>query len=71
MPVVDPKIVRPVTDPDLLGKPAGWQQHGVASVQWALSALEVMELARAYLPEWEKAPGKVVDRLLKNNILCD
>lgn len=55
VPVSGPEIIKPVTDPDFLGKPVGWQQHGVASVQWALNAIEVMQLARAYLPEWEKA----------------
>jgi hypothetical protein len=32
----------------------GWQLHGVASVQWALNAIETMEMAKAWLPLWEK-----------------
>ena len=47
--------MKPVTDPDFLGKPVGWQQHGVASVQWALNAIETMELAKPWLPAWEAA----------------
>lgn len=52
-----PAVVRPVTDPAFLGAPVGWQLHGVASVQWALNAIETLELAKAYLPEWEKSRG--------------
>jgi hypothetical protein len=52
-----PGVVHPVTDPNFLGRSAGWQLHGVASIQWALNAMEVTELARPYLPEWEKARG--------------
>jgi hypothetical protein len=48
-----PEVVHPVTDPVFLGGSAGWQLHGVASIQWALNALEVTELAKAYLPGWE------------------
>ncbi len=55
VPVSGPEVVQPVTDPDFLGKPVGWQQHGVASVQWALNAIETTELAKTWLPEWEKA----------------
>ena len=54
-PVTGPNLVKPVTDPAFLGAPVGWQQHGVASVQWALNAIETLEMARAYLPEWEAA----------------
>ncbi len=46
-----PNVVRPVTDPSFLGAPVGWQLHGVASVQWALNAIETMELAREYAPD--------------------
>ncbi|PTX92575.1 Tat pathway signal sequence domain protein [Opitutus sp. ER46] len=53
-----PSVVRPVTDPAFLGASVGWQLHGVASVQWALNAIETLELARAYLPEWEKPSGE-------------
>jgi PcRGLX-like protein central beta sandwich domain/PcRGLX-like protein C-terminal alpha/alpha toroid domain/PcRGLX-like N-terminal RIFT barrel domain len=58
VPVNGPEVVKPVTDPDFLGKPVGWQQHGVASVQWALNAIETMELARPWLPAWEAAHEK-------------
>jgi hypothetical protein len=47
--------MRPVTDPAFLGAPVGWQLHGVASVQWALNALETLEFAKKWLPDWEKA----------------
>jgi hypothetical protein len=43
------------TDPAFLGESVGWQLHGVASVQWALNAIETLELAKTYLPEWEKS----------------
>jgi hypothetical protein len=46
-------VVKPVTDPAFLGAPVGWQQHGVASVQWALNAIETLEMARPWLPAWE------------------
>ena len=46
-------VVRPETDPAFLGGPVGWQLHGVASVQWALNAIETMEFAKAWLPQWE------------------
>ena len=55
VPVNGPTVVKPVTDPAFLGAPVGWQQHGVASVQWALNAIETMELARPWLPAWEAA----------------
>jgi hypothetical protein len=55
VPVSGPEVMKPVTDPAFLGAPVGWQLHGVASVQWALNALETMELARAWLPAWEAA----------------
>jgi YetA-like protein len=48
-------VVKPVTDPAFLGEPVGWQLHGVASIQWALNALETLELAKPYLPDWEAA----------------
>lgn len=47
-------IVKPVTDPWFLGREVGWQLHGVASVQWALNAIETLEFAKEYLPEWKK-----------------
>jgi hypothetical protein len=53
--VRDPNLVRPVTDPAFLGAPVGWQLHGVASVQWALNAIETMEMAKPWLPLWEKS----------------
>jgi hypothetical protein len=53
-PVDGADVVHPVTDPAFLGAPVGWQLHGVASVQWALNAIETLELAKTYLPEWEK-----------------
>jgi hypothetical protein len=54
-PVDGPEVVKPVTDPAFLGAPVGWQLHGVASVQWALNAIETMELAKPWLPAWEAA----------------
>jgi len=54
-PAAGAEIVKPVTDPAFLGKTVGWQQHGVASIQWALNAIETMELARPWLAEWEAA----------------
>jgi hypothetical protein len=48
-----PGLLKPVTDPAFLGAPVGWQQHGVASVQWALNAIETLEMAKDYLPAWE------------------
>lgn len=53
--VEGPDVVHAVTDPAFLGAPVGWQQHGVASVHWALNALETMELARPWLDAWEAA----------------
>jgi hypothetical protein len=50
-----PAVVKPVTDPAFLGDPVGWQLHGVASIQWALNAIETTELAKPYLPDWEAA----------------
>jgi hypothetical protein len=44
-----------VTDPAFLGGPVGWQLHGVASVQWALNAIETEEMAKPWLPLWEKS----------------
>jgi hypothetical protein len=51
--VSGPNLLHPVTDPAFLGASVGWQLHGVASVQWALNAIETMELAKAWLPLWE------------------
>jgi hypothetical protein len=53
-----PDVYKPVTDPAFLGEPVGWQLHGVASVQWALNAIETLEFAKEYLPAWETAPPK-------------
>jgi hypothetical protein len=56
-----PNVLKPVTDPAFLGRPVGWQLHGVASVQWALNAIETADLAKQWLPLWEKArtsPGR-------------
>jgi hypothetical protein len=53
--VSGPNVVRPVTDPAFLGGPVGWQLHGVASVQWALNAIETEEMAKPWLPLWEKS----------------
>ena len=55
--VTGPGLLKPVTDPAFLGEPVGWQLHGVASVQWALNAIETLEFAKAYLPDWESAHG--------------
>jgi hypothetical protein len=55
--VTGPGLLKPVTDPAFLGAPVGWQLHGVASVQWALNAIETLELAKPYLPAWESAHG--------------
>jgi hypothetical protein len=54
-----PNVVKPVTDPAFLGAPVGWQLHGVASVQWALNAIETLEFAKEYLPAWETGTAKV------------
>jgi hypothetical protein len=51
--VSGPAVIHPVTDPSFLGASVGWQLHGVASVQWALNAIETMEMAKPYLTEWE------------------
>jgi hypothetical protein len=53
--VSGPEVVHPVDDPVFLGRSVGWQLHGVASIQWALNAIETLELARDYLPAWEEA----------------
>jgi hypothetical protein len=50
-----PNVLKPVTDPAFLGGAVGWQLHGVASVQWALNAIETAELARQWLPLWENS----------------
>jgi hypothetical protein len=52
--VTGPGLLHPVTDPAFLGASVGWQLHGVASVQWALNAIETMEMAKPWLPLWEK-----------------
>jgi hypothetical protein len=52
--ITGPNVLKPVTDPAFLGGPVGWQLHGVASVQWALNAIETEELAKEWLPLWEK-----------------
>lgn len=57
-PAAGPNIVKPVTDPVFLGAEVGWQQHGVASVQWALNAIETLEFAKDYLPAWEAKAGE-------------
>jgi hypothetical protein len=51
--VTAPGLLRTVTDPAFLGAPVRWQQHGVASVQWALNAIETLEFAKQWLPDWE------------------
>ena len=59
--VSGPEVVHPVDDPVFLGRSVDWQLHGVASIQWALNAIETLELAGEYLPQWEasqKADGK-------------
>ncbi|HEX2851895.1 MAG TPA: hypothetical protein VHO24_01565 [Opitutaceae bacterium] len=53
-----PEVHKTVTDPAFLGAPVGWQLHGVASIQWALNAIETLEFAKEYLPAWETAPAK-------------
>jgi hypothetical protein len=57
-PASGPEVLKPVTDPAFLGGSAGWQLHGVASVHWALNAIETMELARPWLATWEAEQGK-------------
>jgi hypothetical protein len=52
--IAGPNVLKPVTDPSFLGAPVGWQLHGVASVQWALNAIETLEFAKEWLPLWEK-----------------
>ena len=52
--VAVPGVLRPVTDPSFLGANVGWQLHGVASVQWALNAIQTLEFAAPWLPLWEK-----------------
>ncbi len=53
--VPGPEVLNPVHDPNFLGRSAGWQLHGVASIQWALNALETEQFAKPYLPAWEAA----------------
>jgi hypothetical protein len=50
-----PGLLSPVHDPAFLGRSVGWQLHGPASVQWSLNAMETLELAGPYLPDWEAA----------------
>lgn len=50
-----PEVLNPVHDPNFLGRTAGWQLHGVSSVQWALNAIQTIEFAKPYLPAWEAA----------------
>jgi hypothetical protein len=54
--IAGPHVLKPVTDPSFLGAPVGWQLHGVASVQWALNAIETLEFAKPWLPLWEQTP---------------
>jgi hypothetical protein len=42
-----------VNDPVFLGQSVGWQQHGPASIQWALSAITASALASEWLDDWE------------------
>ena len=56
--ITDPDVLKPVTDPSFLGAPVGWQLHGVASVQWALNAIETIEFAKTWLPRWESPPDR-------------
>ncbi|MBI5767441.1 MAG: Tat pathway signal sequence domain protein [Verrucomicrobia bacterium] len=53
-----PGVLRPVTDPSFLGESVGWQLHGVASVQWALNAIETLEFAKPWLATWATPPPK-------------
>ncbi len=46
-----PDIVKPVGEPDFLGRGAGWQRHTPATTQWLLNAIEVMHWARPYLQD--------------------
>jgi hypothetical protein len=55
--ITTPNVLHPVTDPVFLGRSDGWQLHGVASIQWALNAIETTELAKPYLRAWEAARG--------------
>ena len=55
--ITGPEVVHPVTDPVFLGGNVGWQLHGVASIQWALNALETTELAKPYLKAFESGTG--------------
>jgi hypothetical protein len=52
-PAFSPDTVNPVHDPIFLGASVGWQLHGPASVQWALSAIATSALARDHLDDWE------------------
>jgi hypothetical protein len=48
--VSNPGLLHPVEDPIFLGRSAGWQLHNPSSMQWALNALEVMEMAKKSTP---------------------
>jgi hypothetical protein len=52
--ITGPDVPAPVQDPVFLGKSVGWQLHGPASIQWALNAIETMQLAGDYAPPPEK-----------------
>lgn len=53
--IANANVVKPVTDPSFIGDPVGWQLHGVASIHWALNALETLDLAGPWLADWEAA----------------
>jgi hypothetical protein len=53
-----PEHIKPVTDPSFVGEPVGWQLHGVASIHWALNAIETLEFAKPWLPAWETSLPK-------------
>lgn len=46
-------VIRPVHDPVFPGAAVNWQLHSAGAMQWALNAIEVLELAGDYLDEWE------------------
>jgi hypothetical protein len=60
--IKSPDLLNPTHDPVFLGRSAGWQLHGPASIQWALNAIETMELAKEYLPQWEANPRPAAAR---------
>ncbi|MES1194622.1 MAG: hypothetical protein ABUL65_01925, partial [Opitutus sp.] len=63
--ITGPEVFTPLTDPTFLGRSVGWQLHGVASMQWALNALQTLEFAKPYLPAWE------VSRKQNGGVLVD